>query len=576
MLITRELIVLAVLCPVLLLELLLPELVFSQSAVRNSKVIVRLIDWGTGEVVTSITGRIETRTAVSTLLGGAVDDRIVVPLQGGQVESNLIGGLLYRSTLFPDNSFGGGIRDQAGNLYVIGSTVVEYQPKEQETLFVDYLVRRAPAVVNFSPLSPEGMPILEGYLELFNRDVKHYVAAQLPSDGLLQLPVIDSIEYSMRFVPAVNSNLLAPLLPPVMLSMRENRLVQPILVRPDHRVDISIVVPEDLTELVCGAESSSGTIVNGSIISLSRASISLPRSQSLWKISCRGVSTSRRYSGKVEYRMPTLNEGAVTVTLAEKGDFFPAQTVSVDSTESSIIIAPDGETTIEVPKGSIANSGNIELVISSGVGYLETLSFTSFQNFDIKFKVDGKPVVTTNEPVTLTFKVNKRQLEEAGGDVENVFPARYDEELKTWIRNDNYTYDEETQTFKVAVTHFSIWGLLVNLASELNQDKPQSLKARSVSDKTNGWKRSKLRNVALSWDHSRSDIVSGYVVQVLRVRQRTKRGKLLANPRDWSRARSFSTERNALRIKRPKGNYLIRVAVAGTIDYSDPLKLIVK
>ena len=136
------------------------------------------------------------------------------------------------------------------------------------------------------------------------------------------------------------------------------------------------------------------------------------------------------------------------------------------------------------------------MVLQTGRGYVATSESEALLAYDIKFYVNGSAVTELGVPVLISLPIDEGEVEELGGTIDDVYPASYDAENGKWVRETNYTYDESTGTIKIYASHFSIWGLLVDLGKTLRASVPFNLRAR-VPQKNTG---NRKRVVRLSWD----------------------------------------------------------------------------
>lgn len=138
-------------------------------------------------------------------------------------------------------------------------------------------------------------------------------------------------------------------------------------------------------------------------------------------------------------------------------------------------------------------------------------------------------------------------------------------------------YDKDSNAVKVAVSHFSVWGLLVDLLKTLTAEAPKNIKAQLTGKKSakGVGGRPRPRSVVISWD-APEGATGPYDVQALRVKGRIKSGDPFLVPDDWSQARIFSAKENKVRIRRPSGVYIFRVKVRTSEVYSEEVRLAVK
>ena len=176
----------------------------------------------------------------------------------------------------------------------------------------------------------------------------------------------------------------------------------------------------------------------------------------------------------------------------------------------------------------------------------------------------------------MPFPYDDALLDQFGALPEDLYPARFDDISQIWVRENSFFYDKESKAIRVAVTHFSIWGLLVDLLKTLTSEIPSNITIKApAKNSTKGWKRAQQRSVSISWEVSDSEI-GPYQAQFLRVRRRVKAGEPYIVPTDWTKARTYTAEENRLTVHRPAGIYIFRVKIATSVNYSEARRFTVR
>jgi len=115
------------------------------------------------------------------------------------------------------------------------------------------------------------------------------------------------------------------------------------------------------------------------------------------------------------------------------------------------------------------------MYVGSATGYSFANDSFPLLSFDIKFEVDGKLVSDMAKPVTLRFPVDEVQLTKLGGSIDNLKAGSFEDGSRVWRQDAVYAYDSASKVLSVSVSHFTIWGLLVDLLSKLTEKSPPTV-----------------------------------------------------------------------------------------------------
>lgn len=164
---------------------------------------------------------------------------------------------------------------------------------------------------------------------------------------------------------------------------------------------------------------------------------------------------------------PQTSSGTVKIDLNEYGRFYDQEAYTFDAAYGATFTLPDGTTSIEIPANAVANSGTATMYVGSPTGYSFDKENFPLCGFEIKFQVDGKIVSDMSLPVTLRFQIDDVQLAKFGGSIDKLKAGSFDDGSRIWKEDAIYSYDASTKVLSVKVTHFTVWGLLVDLLAKL-------------------------------------------------------------------------------------------------------------
>jgi hypothetical protein len=555
---------------VLILFWLTTVSVHGQQYTKASTVVVRLIDFSSGSVVTSIDGRVIIES------DPPLTDYVLQPIRNGEIQASVISGVSYRAVLGFSKTAGETVFDREGRAYVIESPVIRFTSPPKGMLVLDYLIRSVNASLSATVLSPDMKEQLNGHISAVSSVAWHRVEAPFTSGKKVELPVIEDVAYVVKVIANGAPGLVAPPDERVIATAGRSTPFQAVFLKADHTLKVTPNVNEAIEGFMCVADAADGSLVLGRSVDALTQEIPLSRNVAAWQITCRANSEAVQYRGSATYTVPLGEKGNLAIELQSRGVIYKPLTVIIPPTDPVVVMGPDNSTKLEVAAKTFPAGSRVELTMKSGTGYPESSSFSPLTAFDIKVTVNDIPTTTLDQPITITFPVDDSLLEEFDAKPEDLYPAYFDETLQMWVRENSFVYDKDTNSIRVTASHFSIWGMLVDLLTKLTADVPSNIKAQLSGRKSlPGGKRSRPRSVVISWD-APEDTTGPYNVQALRVKSRIKPGEPYRVPNNWEEARTYTADVTKIRIRRPAGIYVFRVKLASSANYSDEVRVALK
>jgi hypothetical protein len=279
-------------------------------------------------------------------------------------------------------------------------------------------------------------------------------------------------------------------------------------------------------------------------------------------------------------------------------DWYPSEQYGFDVTKDNRFTLPDKQTEVFIPAYALAESGWGVMSVSSGSRMVELRDLRPLLTFDISFMVDGQPVHKT-KPVIIDFPLHQDRLAKYGARPDDVVVGSFDDQAMTWTLDPlEQSYDAQTNRLKASVTHFTVWGALIDLSKALAHQAPSNLTARKVKAK----KAKKLKNnkdakngrtakpgkrsMQLCWEAPAAALGSAeYQLDLLLVSKSKKKTDTIRTARktkskkkttSWDKAatRTVTTTCQALQLK--AGQYSFRVRTTANGVNSDALNFKVK
>lgn len=562
-----------------------------QVPAKNSLVFFRVINAVDGKVLEGVDAAVSLGVTDSTVQSVNISNSDFVNLEKGVGSVPLVGGLEYRASLVVKE--GGspvtnGVRLAGGQFFLVPKRAFLFKPEAYGKKFIDFLLQPASSTLEVQGLDVSGEVLEGGYIQAFalpdteKRLPEHLVGESL-SNGKVSLPLLPGRNYTVT-MGADASGVLPPS-EQVVLVEGERRSLVLRMGKPDHKVKVTTSVNSELDvreSLSCFAFNGSGERAFASSEDLSSASLAIGIGQ--WQVGCQLLATKgtqpRLFEGSAPYQVPEGGaEGEMTLPLDKESLFYPEEVVEFDAQSSKVIVAQDGITSIELPSRSVADQGTVQLYVETGVGYTSKETAEPILAFDISLFVDGVKVDKTLKPILLSLPVAQSRLEELGALPEDAYAAWFNPSTRQWQVETSSVYDSSTNTIKVYVTHFSIWGVLIDLSKKVARSIPDNLRAR-VSRLARGSQDSKRRvvrrnsSVRMRWDAPAAAVrTKRYKLQIAqRKRQKTgleDRAKRFIHEVDWTKARLRRLRKRSFTTKLSKGSYQFRVS-AEDGQYSAP------
>lgn len=568
-----------------LIFLICCELLFSETLKKDSLVTFRLINAKTGVVVSGIETVFSVSSTDSTFIASNVRDAVVKSTTSGSVDAQLIGGKGYRASVsFLKNGVpaSNGIDSPDGKYYVIPRETIQFTASQDLRNFVDFLLAPSEALLDVNVVDEKGAAVQSGYVQAYseasgssNGESKEHVSGDRISDGKVTLPVLGDRGYRVSF-SAPSSDLVS--LEPIQI--RVGAIGRYGLKIPIKTAEHSIVVtasvggevpkPDLVSFFFCYAFNSADQYVKGGASDGGTVNLMVENTiGARWQVGCQmsldrgGVESF--YTGEVSYKVNDQSSNSLVVSLEEVEGYFPETAYPIAGGEESTFKTPDGEAEISIPEGLFSKEDDVSIVLQTGRGYVTTSASKPMVAYDIRFYKNDLQVREVEEPVVISIPVDKDRVKELGGTVDNVYPASYDQESGKWVREPNYTYDQSSDTIKIYASHFSVWGLLVDLLKTVTDTAPVNLRVAVPQTAQTG-----KRAVLLYWGTPVDGPGSEYRVEVamrtkefLAANQEKKRKKQFRYFIDWANAKVLSTTSLKVRTKLSPGTYQFRVKKTG-------------
>jgi hypothetical protein len=565
------------------------ELLFSQSVKKDSIVTFRVINGQSGAMMEGLETAFSVSSTDSALIKNNISDTEVKSTRSGSIDLQLIKNTSYRASVsFLKNGVpvNNGIEASDGKYYVIPRETILFAPSTDLRTFFDFVLSPSKTLLDVVVVDDEGKAVESGYVQAYaeavsnsEEDTKGHVVGDRIVNGGVTLPVLPNRTYQVSFNASL-PGLVSPEEVQVVVGGSGRYGLKLPMKSAEHSIVATAMVegsmpkPDVVSLFFCYANNESGQYVKGRSSDGVTVTLMVENTQgAAWRVGCQ-MSLYRNgaevfYKGEVNYEVNGQTLNSLTVPLEEVKGYFPETAYGFSGGAETTIKAPDGKAVLTVPATLFSNEDNINVVLQTGRGYVVTSNSAPLLAYDIKFYKNGSPVTELGVPVLISIPLNEDEVKDLEGSVDDVYPASYDEESGRWVRETNYTYDESTGTIKIYASHFSIWGLLVDLAKTLRSFVPTNLRVKVPQ--TSGDRR---RVVRLYWDKAVNGDNSGYQVQVVvRSRQVLTSNKGGIKKReyryfvDWAKAKVLSPVSAKARIALLKGAYQFRVkTVDGTFS----------
>jgi hypothetical protein len=481
-----------------------------------------------------------------------------------------------------------GIEASDGKYYLIPRETILFTPPTDLRTFVDFVLPPSRAFLDVAVVDDESRLVESGYVQAYSEavsrsgvDIKEHVVGNGIVNGKVTLPVLPERAYRVSFGSPL-PGLVSPGQVQVYVGGSGRYGLRLPMKSAGHSIVATAAVegaipkPEVVSMFFCYAHNKGGQYVKG--LSGDGATVNLMVENTKgaeWQVGCQ-MSLYRDglevfYAGEVDYKVNGQLSASLVVPLEELEGYFPETVYVLSGGVETTIKAPDGKAVLSIPDSLFSKEDNVTVVLQTGRGYVATSDSTPLSTYDIKFYKNGSQMAEMEVPVLISIPFSEDEVEELGGTVDDVYPASYDQENGKWIRETNYTYDESTGTIKIYASHFSIWGLLVDLGKTLGAALPANLRVRVPQIKGN-----RKRTVLFYWDKPLDGAGLGYQVEVvmrsrevLTSNESGKKSRQYRYSVDWTRAKLFSTTAPKTRAKLSKGTYQFRVKTSDG-SFSEP------
>jgi hypothetical protein len=520
-----------------------------------------------------------TTAASSEIIG--IEDRVIVESSTGKADVLLLKGLEYQA----------GVRFLEDAPYSIPRALIKVSSDGESLKTVDFsaLLSSAALIVKVES-ADEGLDVsgrveavshaaadataaefsaaaalVNGRLRAWNTEGRDLTANAELKDGQALLHLAPERRYKVFIYPELDSSEYIPPKPfSVTLEAGEVREVSAKLVQSNHKLKVNPKLGSsgELSYFSCNAFSAKGESANsfseepgGSLELELRA----PRGGSVWQVRCYGIlqgeSGDELYLGEDSYKpKPGSKRGRLTVNLEKDRPYYPDSSYSFDVSQDTSFILADGETVVDIPAYAFGGSGTGVMTVNSGLGFTITQEGYPLVTFDLDFFVDGEKVEQTEYPVNIRFPVDVETLNEFGVEAWHLISSRFDEDAQAWIQDGVFLYDPTTQTLSVSVSHFSIWGSLIDRAKAAKEQSPTKLKVKKVrKSNSNGYLKAAKK---LCWKPPAAAAdAQRYRVELLRSRKKSNK-KL-----NWNKATDIAATENCVTRTLRRGKYKYRVHV---------------
>lgn len=580
---------------------------------KDSSVPIHIVDDRSGELVSGTSFEVYANIPWEFGSSTRLEDFAYDSTDTGSVTFSLVSSQQYElgissATTSSESSALNTILSESGFNYFLPRTVQKIRPIPGSNQPVEVRLKRTSSAVEITAFNSDGSFIKQGYVDAFvpfafdgespdSSEGESISTGTQIVDGKARLPLLPDVEYEIMifsFQEDQSQKILPPASQRVTLKDGETRELSFSMVQANYDLSVSAQYPasaelgnlsEEATFFGCGAFNESGQHSFFDDQS-GQASGILPlfvaKKPRRWSVYCYGVSGSspneKFYFGNTSF-LPKqgTTSGEVSVTLQEEEDFFSEELIRFDVAQDQTLTLPDEKGVVEIPAQALANSGIGLMRVKSGVGY--TFSETDFPltTYDISFEVDGRSITETQRPVKIHFSLRKEDLEKIGVSIEDAKAGSFDTNIRSWKEDALYSYDADREILTITVSHFSLWGVLIDKSNSKKREAPTKLRARKIGKKND---KKRLYRYKISWKGPESDIDERFEVDMLTVKTKKKRKKKrkarAQSDLDWSQAETTEVigTKYRTRLRRGKKLYL-RVRLQDGVN-SKEKKIVVK
>jgi hypothetical protein len=455
---------------------------------ESSPVDVEVISKSTGTPASGIPLRIYASTRNRMDQSTQLQHWQEVSTENGVARLNLISGLNYEIGVRIDESYGStNMRSLVlpDELKLI-STASSATPQK---VIIEATETRT--FVDVRLTYPDGSPVKSGWASISSivvnpEEVPVWEGSQIV-DGKAKIPAVAGKTYLVSAYQDFEGTKewIEPKPEQVTLTEGETRTVTFVLTRPNYQLNVSVVItgtsPPGVPSVYCYTFDNEEKQSYAQLDSNLKAAIPLEvtANTNSVEVSCSAYypDLTRDFGlsfwGRTNF-VPAqgANSGSVNVEVSEFGRFYEQESYTFDAAYGAFFTLQDGLTRVEIPAKAVADAGNAKMYVGSATGYSFDKENFPLLSFDIKFEVDGKLVSDMAKPVTLRFPVDEAKLGVLGGSIDNLKAGSFEGGSRIWRQDAIYSYDAASKVLSVSVSHFTIWGLLVDLLGKVTGQTP--------------------------------------------------------------------------------------------------------
>jgi len=575
----------------------------------DASVTINVLDKTTGAKITGTC--FETVAfAIGSTTGSEVDHFDWDESDTGEMTLQVIDGIEYETFLSPclgDSAFGPQPDENLQRMiaagttgqYVIPGALMSFVADKNSPVTIDYFLESANAMLTVTLVDDQGNAINQGWVEA--AEEFDYSAGPPPEDfrwtgaplmnGQAVLNLVAGVKYLIRAFPQPGP--AGILLPPrpveITLAENDSQQLQLQALKPNHQVGIDLSFPVSDASgtravaqnfVSCFGHTFDGREVFNEVNPGDPTGLLLQVEgpDDYWTIGCHvgGEENGdlRQFHGEAVY-LPAAGTatGRVEIQMFDIGRYYDESCSSFTLDQSEKITLADGQTLLEIPANAFGDAGSGEVCSASGRGIsFSDIAFPT-SSFDIVVTVNDEEVTQPERPVNIWFAIDEDRLAELNATVGDLSVGSFNEDANTWRLDGSFTIREldGVQYLVVPVTHFTIWGTLVNLSKALKSQFPTNLKVKRAKKKAGA----KKQKVTFSWTApSGADENQPYELEYVKLSKKNK--KFEKDGGDiFDKSKMKEVTGTSWKRKLKKGKYRYRVRVKDGTN-PDPKKFRVK
>lgn len=454
---------------------------------ENAQLNVQIIDKDTRQLISGEALRIYAATRNRENSADTLQHYEEILTQNGMANLQLIGDRNYEISVRYDEGQTAP-ESRSTNRYILPSDLLYLRTSSTSPTQLTIEATKTNAFIEVRLYYPDGRPVDRGWASLtpLNEQATSQWSGGRIVAGQVTLPVVPNIPYQVSAYPEISGKTEWILQESQTVTVSENK-TQPVtftLSRPnfDLGVRVNIISPPTnattAPSVYCYAFDAKGrqSFAEADQTLIARIPLTVGTESNSIEVSCSAYYPTTNsdiglsYWGSASFVPPTggATTGLIDVSVSEYGSYYAQEAYTFDAAYGASFTLQDGSTRIEIPAKAVANEGSATMYVGSATGYSFDRNAFPLLTFDIKFQVDGKLVSDMTLPVTLHFPVNENTLAKVGGLAENLKTGSFEDNTRIWREDASYTYDANLKILSVRVSHFTVWGLLVDLVKSLN------------------------------------------------------------------------------------------------------------